>query len=101
MSKNKTVKKNEPQTEQLQIQNSSYKETLEPDFEFIMKILCFGANCITEEGELDVQDLLFVESSQFTPSQLEIIENFKKYVLLDKYGIDDVVNIEFLEGNKH
>lgn len=81
-------------------QSSAYKESLKPDFNFVMGLLGFGSSCITEEGDLNVNDLLCLDYSQFTPSQLEIIKNFQRYVMIDKYGSDEVVKVECV-GSDH
>ncbi len=100
MSRKSIVQKKALKKRTAENQPSNYKESLRPDFEFVMGLIQFGSSCITEEGDLDVNDLLCVDYSQFTLRQLEIVKNFQRYVLMDKLGRDDVVSIESV-GNNH
>ncbi len=100
MPKSISVQKKALKKRATENQPSAYKESLKPDFDFIMGLLSFGSSCTTEEGDLNVNDLLCLDYSQFTPGQLEIIKNFQRYVMIDKHGSDEVVKVESV-GSDH
>lgn len=101
MSKSKSVLKKALKKERTENQNISYKKTLEPDFQFVMQLIMFGIERVSEDGDINVNDLLFVDCNQFTSAQKEIIKNFQRYVMLDKHGDDNVVNVEIIENGVH